>query len=158
MSTKEFSLEQLQEIETGEGVKLASNDAGRISASGPRAGVDRALARIALSRDEVAEVLRVRQGLPKPSEEIVTREVSTNVPTLEIQKMNYVTWFMARAQYYHPSVTELDKMFSVLSEGDEVLPDFAHSFTVRKPNGLLVSVDRKGRVNPPSPYSPALKK
>ena len=45
-------------------------------------------------------------------------------------------------------------MFSKVEENDLVLPDFAHSFSVRKPNGLLVQVDRKGRITPPSPYTP----
>jgi hypothetical protein len=158
MSTTDFSLEQLQEIEAGESVEFALNDAGRITATGPQAGVDRALARIALSRDDVAEILRLRQGLPKPSEKIVTREVSPNVPSLEVYRANYRLWFTARGAYFTPSEKELDLMFGACSEGDELHFDFAHSFTVRKSSGLLVSVDRKGRVSQPSPYSPALKK
>ena len=63
---KEMNLAELQNIETEEGVSFSLNDAGRISASGARAGVERALARIVLFRNEVAQLLRERQGLPEP--------------------------------------------------------------------------------------------
>jgi hypothetical protein len=154
-----MDIEELQGIETEERVKFSLNDAtGRIETKGPENAVDRALVRIALFRDEVAEVLRERQGLPKPGEKIVTREVSTNVLPLAVYRANYRPWFTARGAYYTPKEEEIDRMFAACEEGDEIIFDFAHSFTVRKPNGLLVSVDRRGRVNPPSPYTPAVKK
>jgi len=76
------------------------------------------------------------------------------VPSVEVQKQNYITWYQQRSTYYHPTEKELELMFSKVEEGDESLPDFARSFTVRKPNGLLIQIDRKGRVSPPSPYTP----
>ena len=156
---KEMNLAELQNIETEEGVSFSLNDAGRISASGARAGVERALARIVLFRNEVAQLLRERQGLPEPGQEIITREVSAGaVPSPAVQRANYVAWFTARPKYFHPNESELDAMFGQINEGDECIFDFAHSITVRLPNGLLVAVDRKGRVTPPSPYSPAVKR
>jgi hypothetical protein len=152
-------IKEIENIETEEGVKFSLNDAnGRIVTSGPEAAVDRTLVRIALFRDELAEALRERQGLPKSGERIVTREVSPKVPALAVSRANYIRWFSAKGAYFTPTEDELDRMFAACSEGDEVLFDFAHSFTVRKPNGLLVSVDRKGRVSQPSPYSPAMQK
>jgi hypothetical protein len=154
-----MDIQEIEKIETEEGVKFSLNDAtGRIVTSGSEAAVDRALVRIALFRDELGEALRLRQGLPKPAERIVTREVSTNVPSKEVLRANYVRWFSAQPKYYWPTEQELDLMFAQVNEGDEVIPDFAHSFCVRRPNGLLVSVDRKGRVSQPSPYSPAVQK
>ena len=152
-----MNIVELEAIETEAGVAFSLNRAtGRIEAKGPAASVDRALARIVLFRDEVAEVLRERQGLPKPGEEIVVREVSPSVPALAIQRSNYRRWYMGKPKYFWPSQEEEDAMFAACSEGDEILVDFAHSFTVRKPNGLLVSIDRRGRVSQPSPYSPAV--
>ncbi len=152
-----MDIQEIEKIETEEGVKFSLSDStGRIVTLGSEEAVDRALARIALFRDELGEALRSRQGLPKPAEKIVTREVSINVPALDVQRANYIRWFSTKGVYFTPTEQELDAMFAACSEGDEILPDFAHSFTVRKPNGLLVSVDRKGRVSQPSPYSPAL--
>src|ERR1700689_1912341 len=154
-----MDIAEIEGIEAELGVKFSLNDAsGRIVAAGPEAAVDRALARITLFRDEVGEALRERQGLPKSGEKIVTREVSISVPALDVQRANYIRWFSAKGVYFTPTPQQLDAMFAACSEGDEILPDFAHSFTVRKPNGLLVSVNRKGRVSQPSPYSPALTK
>jgi hypothetical protein len=102
-------------------------------------------------------LLRERQGIPEPGEVIVTREVSPGVPSLAIQRANYIAWLSTKSGYYQPSTEELNKMFRALEEGDEVLPDFAHSFSVRKPDGRLISIDRKGRIGQPSLYAPALK-
>lgn len=152
-----MDIKEIDAIETEEGVKFSLNDAtGRIVTAGPEAAVDRALARIALFRDEVGEALRERQGLPKPGEKIVVREISPNVPSLAVYRQNYRIFFTARGVYFTPTEEELDRMFAACEEGDELLFDFAHSFTVRKPNGLLVSINRKGQVSPPSPYSPAV--
>ncbi len=93
-----------------------------------------------------------------PEEKDVEREVAFDVPALSIQRQNYVRWFMTRTKYYWPNEQELDAMFAACAEGDLIIPDFAHSFTIRRPNGLLQAVDRKGRVGAPSPYSPAVKK
>jgi hypothetical protein len=152
-----MTIEELELIEREETVAFSLSEMGRIAAKGTEAAVDAALARIAPFRDETAVLLRKRQGLPDPAEAIVVREVSASVPSLAAQRANYVTWFAARGAYYTPTDEQLDKMFAACSEGDEVIPDFAYSFSVRRPNGLVVSVDRKGRVGPPSPYSPAVR-
>lgn len=148
---------EIEKIETEEGVAFSLTEAGRIAAKGPAPAVDRALARILIDRGEVAALLRERQGLPDPAAAIVTREVSPNVPSLAIQRANYITWTLRKSTYYQPTEQELDTMFSVLEEGDEILPDFARSFSVRKPDGRIISVDRKGRIGQPSPYGPAAK-
>jgi hypothetical protein len=49
-------------------------------------------------------------------------------------------------------------MIAACEEGDELLFDFAHSFTVRKPDGRLISINRRGKVERPSVYSPHLPK
>jgi hypothetical protein len=126
----------------------------RIAVKGGREAAAAALQEIAADRDDVVVLLRERDG---DVEEIVEIEISTAVPTLEIQKENYRSWFSARGEYYHPTETQIEKMFAACQEGDEIFFDFAHSFTVRKPNGLLVQVDRRGHVSPPSSYSPALR-
>jgi hypothetical protein len=148
-----MDIAELQVIEAEEAVAFSLGGNGKIRVKGKNSAVDRALGRIAGHRDEVAVLLRERGSV---EEEDVVREVASNIPSLEIQRANYVRFYMGKSTYYHPSPEELDKMFSVLEEGDEVLPDFAHSFTVRKPDGRLVMVDRRGRVNPPSAYSPAV--
>jgi hypothetical protein len=148
-----MTIEELEQIETEESVTFKLKPGGRIRAKGRKPNAQRALSRIAAVRDEVAELLRERDG---EVEEVVEIEVACNVPSLEIQKDNYRTWYSTRSGYFQPTEKELDKMFSVLSEGDEILPDFARSFSVRKPTGLLIQVDRRGRISPPSPYSPHL--
>ena len=47
-------------------------------------------------------------------------------------------------------------MMAAVVEGDLIIPDFALSFSVVKPNGRVVAVNRRGEVVAPSPYSPAL--
>jgi hypothetical protein len=152
-----MNIVELETIETEEGVAFSLTEAGRIAAKGPGAALDRALARILPFRSEVAALLRERQGFPDPGEAIVTREISPNVPALAVQAANYRTWFTARGVYYTPSDEELARMMAAVEEGDEILFDFAHSFSVRKPNGLIVAVNRKGQTVAPSSYSPALK-
>lgn len=151
-----MTIEELELIEREEVVAFSLTHTGRIAAKGTETAVNSALARIASVRDEIAALLRERQGLPDPSEAIVVREVSPSVPSLATWRQNYRKWFMEKSTYYHPTEAQMDKMFGACEEGDEIIFDFAHSFTVRKPNGLLVSVDRKGRVSEPSPYSQAV--
>jgi hypothetical protein len=150
------TIEELQQIESEEAVAFSLSETGRIAAKGPEAAVDRALVRIASFRDEVAALLRKRQGLPEPGEAIVVREVSSSVPSLEVQKENYRRWFTVRGSYYTPSEEQLSRMWSALEADDEVIFDFAHSITVRKRNGLLIAINRKGEITQPSPYSPAV--
>ena len=152
-----MDINELQAIESEENVTFVFKPKTKtIAVKGKPAAVDRGLDRIKGQRDEVATLLRERQGISADDEE-VEREISLNVPSLAVQRPNYRRWYMAQAQIYQPSEAELELMFSRCDEGDEIIFDFAHSFTVRKPNGLLVSVDRKGRVGHPSPYSPAVR-
>jgi hypothetical protein len=152
-----MDIHEIEKIEAEENVSFSLNDAGRIAVKGPAGGVDRALGRIATWRDEAAVLLRKRQGLPDPDAAIITREIAANVAPLAVQRAKYIDFFSARGDYFTPSAEELDRMFSVLEEGDEVLPDFAFSFSVRRRDGRLVQVDRKGRITAPSIYSPAVK-
>ena len=149
-----MDIAELSAIESELEVVFKLRPGGKFTIKGTDPAIAKALARIT-SRDEVAAALRERDGDPEP---IVEREIATGVPSLEVQKENYITWYQQRSTYYHPTEKELELMFSKVEPGDEVLPDFAHSFTVRKPNGLLVQVDRKGRISPPSPYTPHLVK
>ncbi len=146
-----MNIEELSAIETEEGVEFSLKPDDKIAVKGKAAGVDRALERIAPHRDEVAAVLREHRPADEP---VVERVISSNVLSLAVQRENYIKFFTARSEYWHPSAEQLDLMFSVLEEGDEVLPDFAHSFSVRRRNGSIVQVNRKGRTS--SPYSPAV--
>jgi hypothetical protein len=148
-----MDIEQLKEIESAEAVEFSLKPDSKIAIKGTDSAVDRVLARI--DRDEVAALLAEHRPLIEP---VVERVISTRVPALAIQRQNYISWFMAKSGYYQPTEDQLDRMFSVLQEGDEVLPDFAHSFSVRRPNGSIIQVDRKGRISQPSPYSPAVTK
>jgi hypothetical protein len=47
-------------------------------------------------------------------------------------------------------------MMAAVEPGDLIIPDFALSFSVVKPSGRVVAVNRRGEVVAPSPYSPAL--
>jgi hypothetical protein len=152
-----MTIEELELIESEENVTLAYNQTrGTITCSGRESAVDRALDRIKNHRADVGALLRERQGLP--DEPDIMRSVACNVPTLAVQRLNYVAWFMRKTPYYHPSEQELDITFTACEEGDEVFPDFALSFTIRKPDGRFLKVDRKGRVGEPSRYAPALTK
>jgi hypothetical protein len=139
----------LTEVETKENIKFSLEPGGGLSVEGEEAAIDRALAQI--DRHEVAQLLRRRDGSPEP---IVKRVLALNVLSKAAYRQNYRTWYMGQSQYHQPSEAEEEKMFSVIEEGWEVLFDFAHSVTCRKPNGVLVSVDRRGRISAPSPYTP----
>jgi hypothetical protein len=149
-----MDIAELSAIEVEEEVVFKLKPGGKFTIRGTDPAIAKALARIT-SRDEVAAVLRERDGEVEP---IVEREIATAVPSIEVQKENYITWYQQRSTYYHPTKKELELMFSKVEPGDEILPDFAHSFTVRRPNGLLVQIDRKGRISPPSPYCPHVAK
>jgi len=150
----ELTIEELQVIEAETGVIFTYDWPSKtIVTKGKPSAIDLALERIRDRHDEVAELLRQRQ--PAPEEEIVERVISCDVPSKAVHRENYIRWYLKQPKYYHPTGSQLDTMFAACSEGDEIIFDFAHSFTVRKPNGLLVQVDRQGKVTPPSPYSPA---
>lgn len=145
-----MNIQEIESIETELDISFRYKvESGTIVATGKRTAVAEGLERIRDCRNEVADSLRERQGVV---EEAVEIEVGARVPTLEVQRENYIRWFESKPKYYQPCEEELDAMFAALSEGDEVLPDFARSFTVRKPDGRLISVDRRGRVGAPSPY------
>ena len=80
-----------------------------------------------------------------------------SVPSLAVQRANYERWCAGKAMIYHKTPEELDLMFSLCEQGDEIIPDFAYAFTVRRKNGLLVSINKQGQYEAVSPYSPAVK-
>ena len=51
----------------------------------------------------------------------------------------------------HPRPEQLDIMMAAVEPGDLIVPDFALSFSVIKPNGKVIAVDRRGRISEPSP-------
>jgi hypothetical protein len=152
-----MDISTLQQIEAAEGVTFALRpDTKVITCTGKTAAVDRALAAIAPARDKVAALLRERQGMTESDEPVVERQIALNILSLDVQRENYIRWFKARPLIFQPNESELDKMFAACAEGDEIFFDFTQSFTVRKPNGLFISIDRKGRVDQPSPYAPVV--
>jgi hypothetical protein len=153
-----MEMSELEQIEREERVPFVLNDQRRLEMTGTDQAITRALARIGNRRDELVALLRQRQGLPDHDEEpIVKRTIPIGVPSVEVQKQNYVTWFMARPKIFQPKPDELDRMFAAVEAGDEVIFDFALSITVRRSSGLIVAIDRKGRIAEPSPYSPAVR-
>jgi hypothetical protein len=125
---------------------------GKVTVKGTPAARASAIARVGDARDELPELLRERDG---ETEDILEVEIPTKVPSLAVQRANYVSWFSAQPTYYHPDENQIDAMFAACQEGDELVFDFAHSFTIRRPNGLLAAVNRKGQIVEVSPYSPA---
>jgi hypothetical protein len=147
-----MDIAELSAIESEEQVVFKLRPNGKFRVKGTDTAIAKALARIT-NRDEVAAVLRERDGDPEP---VVEREIAIHVPDLEVQRANYVRWFQARPTYYHPTLAQLDVMMAACEEGDLLVFDFALSFSVIKPNGKVIAIDRRGRVTEPSPYSPAL--
>src|SRR5690349_13650475 len=126
-----LDLKELEEIEAAESVAISINPVnGRIAYEGPESAVDRAIARTADRRDELAAALRQRQGLP--DEPIVMREVAVAIPSLAEQRERYVAWTMTKSGYFQRTPEELDLMWAQLREGDLVHPDFAKSITVER--------------------------
>ena len=143
----------LSQIETEEKVKFKLLPGGRFVIRGKPSAQDKALARIADCRDEIPALLEQRDG---DGEEITERVIATNVPSKAIQRELYVAWFSGRSEYYKPSPEQLDLMMAAVEPGDLIIPDFALSFSVLKPTGRVVAVNRRGELVAPSPYSPAL--
>jgi hypothetical protein len=148
-----MTIRDLNQIEREEAVKFKLLPGRRFVIRGKPSAADRALARIAGCRDEVPTLLIERDG---DGEEITERIIPTGVPSLAIQRERYVAWFSGRSEYYKPTEKQLDKMMAACEEGGLLVFDFALSFTVVKPNGRVIAIDRHGRENPPSPYSPAM--
>jgi|GEM_PF-5256719 len=106
-----------------------------------------------IDRDEVLALLRARDGFTDEIEHVVAPKVKSLAQYLE----EYNLWTSQRSEYYQPSEEQKAKMWSVLEEGDRVYFDFALTITVKRiRDGRLVAIDRRGRENPVSPYSPAL--
>jgi hypothetical protein len=148
--------ERLAEIEKTHSVALTFDyDLNEIVADGLEPDVQAALAKL---QPRVAFAEAIKQRQPPPKIKRVKVRLSAETFTKEVEKQKYVRWLTFKSGYYQPTETQLEKMFSVVEEGWEVLPDFAHSFTCRLPDGRLVQVDRRGRVTEPSPYSPHLPK
>ena len=96
-----MDMDQLQQIEVEEAVAFSFRpDSKTISCRGTAAAVDRALERIADRRDEIAGLLRERQGIPDDEKIVVERQIAFGIPSLEIQRANYVRWFKARPMVY----------------------------------------------------------
>jgi hypothetical protein len=150
---RKMTIAELSQIETEEKVKFKLLDGGRFVIRGKPTAQEKALARIADCRDEIPRLLEERDG---DTEEITERIIATNVPAWGIQRENYVRWFQARSDYYWPTPEQLDVMMAAVEPGDLIIPDFALSFSVVKPNGRVVAVNRRGEVVAPSPYTPAL--
>lgn len=68
------------------------------------------------------------------------------VGDLAEQKRRYRRWYESRSQYFWPSLDELEVMMSRLEEGDELIPLYAMTILVKRPNGETFTVDRKGRI------------
>jgi hypothetical protein len=151
MTIATMTIEELNKIESHEKVKFALEPGGLFTVEGEDAAVDRALGQI--DRNEIVALLRERDGSLEP---IVKRIIPLNVLSKAAYRENYKRWYSAQSGYYHPTEAEEDRMFAAIEEGWEVLFDFAHSVTCRLPDGRLVAVNRKGKIDPPSPYSPHL--
>lgn len=145
-----MTIAELSQIEAELAVKFKLLPGHRFVIRGKASAQDKALARIANCRDEIPALLEERD------EAITERIIATNIPSLEIQREQYVQWFSGRSEYYKPTPAELDLMMAAVEEGDLIIPDFALSFSVLKPSGRVVAVNRRGEVVAPSPYSPAL--
>lgn len=148
-----MTITELSAIETELGIRFKLLSGGRFVIRGKTTAQEKALARIANCRDEIPALLEERDG---GTEEITERVIATNVPALAIQRERYVAWFSGRSEYFKPTPEQLDLMMAACEPGDLLVFDFALSFSVVKPNGRVVAVDRRGRINEPSPYSPAL--
>ena len=147
-----MDIKELEQVEKQDGVKFALQPGGkRIAVKGKAVAVERALERVKGCRHEVLALLREREGDAE-----VVRFLACDVPTLAIQKGDYRRWMLARPTYFHRTDDEIERMFSVCEEGDETLFDFAPSFTVRKADGRLFSVNNRGEISDPSAYSPAV--
>ena len=148
--------ERLAAIEKQHDVSFVFDyESNEIEAEGLEPDVQAALKELQ-PRHEFAEAIKARQ--PPPKVKRVRVRLRPEVAPKKYQREKYIGWFLNQPKYYQPSEIELERMMSAVQEGDEILPDFAHSFSVRKPDGRLVSVNRKGQVVVPSLYSPHLPK
>jgi hypothetical protein len=148
-----MNVADLNQIETDESVKFKLLPDRRFLIKGKPSAQDRALARIADRRNEIPDLLIERDG---DGEVVTERIIPTGVPSLAIQRELYIAWFSGRSGYYRPTLEQVEKMMAACQEGDLLVFDFALSFTVIKPNGRVIAVNRRGEICEPSPYSPAM--
>jgi hypothetical protein len=156
LQQQELTIEDLQAIEADTGVTFDFDwRAKAIVTKGKASNIDRALERLGSRRDELVTLLQ--QIHPAPEDPEVERVIPCNVLSKAVARLNYKTWFLGKPQIFWKTESQLDRMFAAVEEGDEVIFDFSQSFTVRKPNGLLVAINDRGEVEAPSPYSPAMR-
>jgi hypothetical protein len=145
--------ERLAEIEQEHSVKFTFDwDNNSVEAEGLEDAIAAALTELQPRAEFIAAI---KARTPQPKKPRVRMRIAADVPpSLAVQRQNYVRWFKQKPQLYWRSEVELDRMFALCQEGDLILPDFAFSFTVQKPDGRLLSVNRQGRFEDVSPYSP----
>lgn len=128
-------------------------EADELEAEGTDESIAAALAE--MPREDLVEAVKRRQGPPPPRKKVKVR-IGGKVLAKSVYRQNYRRWYMGMPTYHRPSPEQEELMFSVIEEGWEVLFDFAHSVTCRLPDGRLISVNRKGKIEAPSIYSPHL--
>lgn len=149
-----MNIEQLAAIEAEKSVTFVLRPDGEsFAVKGRKPVVKEVLDLIEGQGDDILAVLRQREGW---GEEVVEQVVKPKVRPLSVQQDEYRAWFAQRSEYYWPSEEQIQKMWSTLQEGDQTFPDYALTISVRKVDGRIIAVDRKGRELPVSPYSPAL--
>jgi hypothetical protein len=156
-----MTIEQLIDMTTELGVvAIYDKETGKVGFEGKKSAVAEAHKRTAQRREEVAALLRRQHGLPdpvEPADEIVRVMVAPSAVTLlDHQFSNYVGWTHRQGPYYEKTEAQLQAMRNspYIEEGDELLPDFAKTLSIRKASGLLIAIDEKGAlVNVPE-FSP----
>jgi hypothetical protein len=148
--------ERLAEIEKTHNVSFEfDHESSEIIADGLEPDVQAALPHLQ-PRAEFTAAMKARQ--PAPAKKRVKVRLSATLPDKEVEWQKYLRWLTFKGGYYQPTEAQAAVMKAAVGDNWEILPDFAHSFTCRLPDGRLVQVDRKGRVTEPSPYSPHLPK
>lgn len=149
-----MEIEKLSELEIEKSVAFVLRPDGEsFVVKGKKAVVKEVLELIEGQSNDILALLQQREGW---GDEMVAQVVKPKVRPLREQQDQYRMWFAGRSEYYHPSEEQIQKMWSVLEEGDQTYPDYALTISVRKADGRIIAVDRRGRELPVSPYSPAL--
>jgi hypothetical protein len=153
METDPTIAERLAAIESEHGVKFTFDwDNNSVEAEGLEDAIAAALTELQPRAEFIAAI---KERTPPPKKQRVRMRIAADAPpSLAVQRQNYVRWFKQKSQLYWRSEKELDAMFALCEEGDRILPDFAFSFTLQKPDGRLLSVNRQGKFEDVSPYSP----
>jgi hypothetical protein len=149
-----MEIDKLSELEIEKSVSFVLRPDGEsFAVKGKKAVVKEVLELIEGQGDSILAALREREGW---GEEVVEQVVKPKVRPLSVQQDEYRAWFAQRSEYYWPSEEQIQKIWSTLQEGDQTFPDYALTISVRKIDGRIIAVDRRGRELPVSPYSPAL--